>query len=267
MTNRLAENFANGKPSFGVLTRGGPGMLDHMARAGVDYVIIDMMFSRVDWDVASHLVRGAANAGMFAFVRIQAYPWVGNQTDQRLVVDAARAVSIGAHGIVVSVRSAEEVAQVAACAGDWHRGVPITSASQLRAHEEQMRENTWVMPILETQQSISEYEEVLNIPGVRAVWPGLTDLSEQLGHPYEYEHPEVVAWLDKVVAKAHEKGIAVCANDGFIYTTPAQKAARLATLRKHGADLLHMQTTDFLAYVSTKMTVDGTLEALSNPSD
>ncbi len=263
MPHRLARNFAAGKPSYGVIAKGSSGTIDHMAVAGVDYVIIDQMFSRVDWDVASHLIRGCKANDIFAFVRIQAYPWVGKDIDYRTVVDAARALSLGADGVCVSVRSAAEVREIVKCAGDWHRGLPIPTAKKLAEHEAEVKESTWIMPLLETAQSIEEYEEVINTPGVRAIWPGMTDLSEALGHPFDYEHPEVMAWLDKVCAAAHKKNVAVCANDGFIYHTPEAKAQRLSVLRAKGVDLLHMQTTDFLAYLSAKNTIDTTNELIS----
>lgn len=264
MAHRIARNFAAGKPSYGVIAKGAPGTIDHMAVAGVDYVIIDQMFSRVDWDVASHLIRGCKANDMTSFIRVQAYPWVGEDIDYRTVVDAARALSLGADGVCVSVRSAAEVREIVKVAGDWHRGLPIPTAKKLAEHEAEVKENTWIMPLLETKQAIAEYEEVIKIPGVKAIWPGMTDLSEALGHPFDYEHPEVTGWLDKVCDVAHKHGVAVLANDGFIYHTPEAKAKRLAEMRAKGVDMLHMQTTDFLAYLSAKNTIDATNALVGN---
>ena len=47
-----------------------------------------------------------------------------------------------------------------------------------------------------------EIDEILAIEGVRIVMLAMTDLSKALGHPFQYEHPEVWEALDSIVKKA-----------------------------------------------------------------
>ena len=263
--NRLARNFADGVPSFGILSKSTGVMIDHLAKAGFDYVIIDMMFSDIDWREAFGLIRAAQARQVYAFLRVPSYPWSGPRPDPRLVVDCARALSIGADGVCASVRSKEEVAEIVKVAGDWHRGLPMTTSSEVTAFEQEVRERTWIMPLLETREAIADYEAILDIPGVSAVWPGLSDLAEQLGHPMEYEHPEVTSWVEKVVAKAHQRGIAVCANDGMAYVTPEAKAQRLVQLRRLGVDLLEFAPAEHLAYIGAVATINRIRQLLSDP--
>jgi 2-keto-3-deoxy-L-rhamnonate aldolase RhmA len=252
---RFEDKIRAGEPTFGILTKSGGVMMEHICRAGFDYVIIDMMFGDIDWAQAFMLVRAAQARGVFAFIRVQAYPWVGTRIDPRVVVDAAKALSCGANGVCVSVRNKAEVEEIVQCAGDWHRGIPITTKAELQELEKELKEHTWIMPLLETRESIADYEAILDIPGVRAVWPGLSDLAEQLGHGMEYNHPDVMAWARKVSDAAHKRGIAVCLNDGMAYVNPEQKAQRLTQLRELGADMLEFAPVEHLAYIGAIATM------------
>jgi 2-keto-3-deoxy-L-rhamnonate aldolase RhmA len=120
------------------------------------------------------------------------------------------------------------------------------------------------MPLVETREAIADFEAILDVEGVNAVWPGLSDLAEQLGHPMDYEHPDVTAWLEKVIEKAHARGIAVCANDGMAYVTPEAKARRLVQLRQMGVDMLEFAPAEHLAYIGAVATIDRINELLGD---
>lgn len=61
--------------------------------------------------------------------------------------------------------------------------------------------------MIEDTLAIANLEEILSkVPGVGAVLIGEGDLSQELGHPREYEHPEVVSAMTEIVriCKAHK---------------------------------------------------------------
>src|SRR5688572_13490256 len=69
--NRIRELLAEGKTVTGIiLFTGSPMVVELMAAAGVDFVIIDMEHSALDLDQAAHLMRAADAAGITPFVRV-----------------------------------------------------------------------------------------------------------------------------------------------------------------------------------------------------
>jgi len=64
----------------------------------------------------------------------------------------------------------------------------------------------FVMLMIESVAGIENLDDILaNVPGVGGVLIGEGDLSQELGHPRDYDHPVVVEWMNRVVTtcKAH----------------------------------------------------------------
>ena len=70
--------------------------------------------------------------------------------------------------------------------------------------------------MIESPEGIRNLPKMLEeIPGISAILTGEGDLSQELGHPREYEHPEVLAGVREIldVCKAHDIA------NGFFHTT------------------------------------------------
>src|SRR5206468_2552438 len=105
--------------------------------------------------------------------RLQSFPFAGAGDDNRLVVDAARALALRVDGISMSVRSAGEVRQVVGLHGDWHRGFAPTSAAQVQSLEAQSRQQTLIMASIESKSSIAQADEIIdveNLSGIFIAW-------------------------------------------------------------------------------------------------
>ena len=90
-------------------------------------------------------------------------------------------------------------------------------------------------------EAIDNLPEILKVPGVGAIMIGEGDLSQQLGHPRQYDHPVVVEHKARVLAAAREAGVPVAhphANAGnveqaiaegyrILFTTPTRSYAGL----------------------------------------
>src|SRR3989304_6643627 len=100
---------------MGMMTKGGPNLVRHLASAGIDFLIVDLMHSRMDWDEASHICWMARAENVSPFIRIQAHPWgtSSKYLDRRLAVDGMRAFTAGAEGVMWSVASTEEAQALA----------------------------------------------------------------------------------------------------------------------------------------------------------
>lgn len=251
MQNKLIENFREGRLSIGALLMDRSVVaMPALAKGGYDYVKIDLMYGTVNWSDVHHMCLAAHEVGLTAIVRVQAYPWrEKGEVDRRLVVDASRAASLGADGITVSANSAAEVRDVAGVTQDWHRvGHVQSSAEELAAHEEEITKNFTIMPIVESIGALDELEEIMDVEGVNSIMMSCTDLPRQLGYPYQYEHPKVWEYIERAVKLGEQKGVAVGANTGFVFTTIDDTIERIKRLRDHGVHLTLTQTGYHMMY-------------------
>ena len=64
--------------------------------------------------------------------------------------------------------------------------------------------------MIEDVEGVANLEEMLaKVPGIGAVLIGEGDLSQELGHPREYEHPEVVEAMSEIVRICKARGVPV----------------------------------------------------------
>ncbi len=64
--------------------KGGPHLVDLVAQAGFDFIVPDMMVSRMDWDEVNYMIRAAHANRIDCFPRVQANPWASDRPDRRL---------------------------------------------------------------------------------------------------------------------------------------------------------------------------------------
>ncbi|MGV6875587.1 aldolase/citrate lyase family protein [Pseudochelatococcus sp. B33] len=256
---RLFENIRNGTVSMGLLTKGGPNLVRHQAAAGADFIIADMMHSRLEWDEAAHISWVARADGVYPFIRIQGHPWgtAADMLDRRFSVDAMRALTVGAEGVMFSVTSAAEARSVSHLFSDWHQGKPVTSQKALEEMKKSVASTRLLIPLIESRGALDEIEEIMAIDGIGGVFMAMTDLSHQLGHPHEYEHPDVWAAVDRAVALARKHNKVVVANTGYIFPTVDGQIGHASRLAEHGVNLVMLQTTEYYIYVMLKSVIDG----------
>ncbi len=253
MIKNFRTKLKEGKLAFGASGKAEPRMAKVLAKAGIDFFIIDMMFSPLDWSAAQTATWACDASGIASIVRIQSNPWL-SPGDPRIVTDAARAFSIGFDGVIYSTSSAKELEHVMKTAKDWHRvasGVYRTSAEEMVGFMDRVGEETILIPLLECETALRELKEIYAIDGVQVVWLGLTDIARVLGHPHEYEHPDVWRVIDQAVEIANKRGKAVFCNLGYIFTDFASITQRFKRLYDHGVRMVSFPV-EFLTYISAK---------------
>lgn len=87
-----------------------------------------------------------------------------------------------------------------------------------------------VVLMIESVEAIQNLPEILAVPGVGAIMIGEGDLSQQLGHPRQYEHPAVVAAKKKILGLAKQAGVRVA--------HPHVTAANVSEVIEEGFDIL-----------------------------
>ena len=150
-------------------------------------------------------------------------------------VYAKQALDLGAYGIVWPHIS--DVAQaynaVAACRYPRLSSAPLYEPQGIRGdgptaacrywgltqQEYYSRADVWplapegeilVILMIEDTVGIANLPDILaNVPGIGAILIGEGDLSQELGYPRQYEHPDVLAAMAEVVATCKKFGVAV----------------------------------------------------------
>lgn len=257
--SRLFDKIDSKKLALGAYIKGSPHLMPGLAKAGFDFVRPDMMFSSIDWKELDHIIRAAKVVNLTSVVRINNNPWFGGPDNLQCVVDAGRAFSIGADAVQVSVASAKQVEALLLMSRDWHRtgaGEFPSSKDELKNHQQNVDRSALLVPSIESKTAIREIKDIAALPGMRAIFIACTDFAEQLGHPFDYEHPEVWAAFDKVAQLARDHKLTLIANTGYVYKTMEGNAKRVKDLYDHGAQVVMVQGVEFLLEVLCKEMMD-----------
>jgi 4-hydroxy-2-oxoheptanedioate aldolase len=185
---------------------GSPMIVEIMARAGIDFVIIDMEQSPLDLDRLAHMVRAADAAGISPFVRVP-------ELDASLI---NRILNLGVQGIVLphaTAESCEALVQAVRYAPEGKRGAcPITRASRYwpddwNEHAARSNREIMLLPLLEDKESIDDFEAIASVKGIDAYFVGPYDLSVSIGVPGKgFDNPKMSAALDRVIEIARKHG-------------------------------------------------------------
>jgi 4-hydroxy-2-oxoheptanedioate aldolase len=213
------RRLAAGETMFGAwLSIADPVVAEIMATSGFDYVLIDT--EHAPWTL------GMLQTALMAFkgeatIPIVRVPW----NDQ---VHIKQTLDIGADGILAPmVRTVEEAkCLLRACryppAGIRGFG-PRRASGYGRNTDEYVahaNESIFVMPQIEDVRTVDVLDEILNL-GVDALCIGPNDLSASAGLLRQHDHPTVRSAIDRVLAAAKARGVAVCTG----ITLPADKQA------------------------------------------
>lgn len=224
--SRMFERFAKGDMALGaMMMEHGPEWLEIMGYVGLDFGAIDMMNASIDWGDAAEMVRACNRYDLTPRIRLQSYPWGGSELDRRLQADVFRALGIGAEVIVASVNTAQAVEAMMVPlrednANDWvhtrpyiNRPLFMASDGSLRPDDDRSADR-WVVPDLESLEGLANLDDILEVDGLKAIALSLADISQAIGHPFDYGHPELMAIVSNTTAKAGAHDVVVFAFAG-----------------------------------------------------
>jgi 2-keto-3-deoxy-L-rhamnonate aldolase RhmA len=242
--SRMFERLSNREPAIGLMIPSrGPEWLEIFGHVGLDFVCIDMQKSSIDWGPAADMIRYAKGFDLTPWIRLQAYPWRG-QADSRVAADVLRALSIGAEAVTASASNADQVELLIDAARDIAPPMHLYTeyfrdAESLGEARDVHRQSTLVFPLLESAEAIDNIESIVQVPGLRAVFVGLGDLSRDLGYPGNDKHPEVRRALKHVVDVAKARDLVVISNTlKFTSDTPESIAESIGWLWDMGVNVL-----------------------------
>ncbi len=216
-TNPVKATLAAGGRAHGAMVFEffSPGLPQICRNAGADFVLYDMEHTGLSFETLKTQVALCRGLDVVPMVRVPRgeYPFV------------ARALDVGALGVMVPmVGSADEAAAIVACtryppAG--RRGAAFGFAhddyegGDVAAKMAAIHARTLVIAQIETAEGLANVEAIAAVPGVDALWIGHFDLTNFMGIPGQFRHPDYLAAVRRVVAAcdAHGKTAAFLTTD------------------------------------------------------
>jgi 2-keto-3-deoxy-L-rhamnonate aldolase RhmA len=212
----LRERFARGDSLTGMIDFiGAPMVIEILARAGIDFVMIDMEHCPMDMDRLAHLIRAADAAGIAPLVRVP-------EVDPGLI---KRILNLDAAGIVIphgNKESCEALVRAARYAPEGDRGAcPIVRATgywpdDWSAYAQKANRDIMLLPLIEDAEAIDDIEAIAAVPGIDGLFVGPYDLSVSVGAPgADFDHPAMSKALDRVTAacRQHSKVVVTTIGD------------------------------------------------------
>lgn len=195
-----------------------PGLPAIMAAAGAEFGLFDMEHTGAGLETMKTMIAGCRGIGVAPLVRVP-------RGEYHFI---ARALDIGAHGIMIPmVGSANQAAHIADCAHYppvGHRGAafgvahddykatdPATAMARAAAR-------TLVIAQIETTEGLHAVEAIAATPNIDVIWLGHFDLTNFMGIPGQFQHPQYLAAVRRIAdaAKAHGKIAGILAmNDAW----------------------------------------------------
>jgi 2-keto-3-deoxy-L-rhamnonate aldolase RhmA len=218
--NRFRQVVKEGRIPLGTMvwefgTRGMPKILE---AAGVDFVLIDMEHSTFDGERVADLLALLKATPIAPFVRVP----------QRLYHFLARAMDAGALGAMVAnvetPEQAREIVDAVKYAPMGRRGVGLGSAHtdfvvpDPATYFREANENTTVIAMIESPLGLKNADAIAAVPGVDVLWVGHFDLTQAMGIPAEFHHPDFLEGIRTVIAAARKHGKVAAINP----STPEQ---------------------------------------------
>ena len=235
MKNPLHEIWeAGGTAHGGWLSIANTVTAEVMGAVGFDYLCVDMQHGTADYAATLAMFQTLHSSSSVPIARV---PW----NEPGII---GRVLDAGAHAVIIPMVNsvAEAQAAVAACRYPPDGGRSWGPIRAARLHEgyspASANSGVAVIPMIETAQAVDDLEDILQIPGIDAVYVGPADLSISYGLAPASDN-------DGAFADALDKIVRVCTESGVvpgIHTTP-----QLAQKRRDQGFRMITITSDSLA--------------------
>lgn len=218
MTNILKKKLQKQEVTIGSwVTLGHTSIAEIMAKAGFEWLVVDMEHSVITLDIAQQLIQVIEGCGVVPLVRVGE----NNANIIKRVMDA------GAYGVIVPMINTREDAEAAVSAVKYPplgtRGVGLARAQGYGAGFDEyaatVNEESIVIAQIEHIDAVNNLEAILSVKGIDGCIIGPYDLSGSLGVPGKFNHPDVLRAVKKVEQTCRQKGVAL----GFHVIQPDYK--------------------------------------------
>lgn len=178
------------------ITLAHPAIAEIMAKAGFDWLTVDLEHSVITIREAEELIRVIDLCSVVPLVRLS----VNDPVQIKRVMDA------GAHGVIVPmINSAEEARKVVEAVRyppEGKRSVGLARAqgygTTFQKYRERLETKTVVIVQVEHIEAVNNLEDILSVPGIDGYFIGPYDLSASMGLPGQFDHPDMVAAIERI---------------------------------------------------------------------
>lgn len=216
-TNTVKAKLAAGEVSIGtmVFEFNTPGIGRIAGVAGSEFVVFDMEHTGWSIETIRQLIATSRAADTIPMVRVPA-------TQYHLI---SRPLDVGAMGIMVPMVEDEAQARVIANSAKYPpkgvRGCAFGVAhddykgGDVLAKMTEANDNVFLIAQIETVSGVTNADAIAAVDGIDCLWVGHFDLTASMGIPGQFDHPDFLAALDKVIAAcaAHGKSAGIMAGD------------------------------------------------------
>ncbi|MCH7917561.1 MAG: 2,4-dihydroxyhept-2-ene-1,7-dioic acid aldolase [Planctomycetes bacterium] len=229
-----------------------------MAHQGFDSITIDMQHGMVGYQVAVTMLQAISTTSVIPLTRV---PW---NDPGRLM----KMLDAGSYGVICTrINTAEaEEKLVRACK---YPPMGFRSFGPIRAkyyaagathgggdYHTHANEETLVIPQIETREAIRNLDEILQVPGISAIYVGPSDLAMALGSEPRtgQKDPQVIEAKQTIIETCQRHGI-----PAGIHTNSTEVAVEM--IRK-GFQLTSLQSDDRFLMSKAKQEVNAVRDAL-----
>lgn len=205
MEKSLKQRLAAGHTVLGSwITLAHPAVAEIMARAGFDWLAVDLEHSVITIREAEELIRVIGLCGVAPLVRLS---WNDH-------IQIKRVMDAGAHGVIVPMVNSAAEAEAAVAAVRYpprgSRGVGLARAqgygAAFRDYLDWQAEHAVVIVQVEHIRAVENLQSILDVDGVDGFIVGPYDLSGSLGVPGQFDHPEFAAAMARIREVAGARG-------------------------------------------------------------
>jgi 4-hydroxy-2-oxoheptanedioate aldolase len=216
--NPLKARWRAGEATYGVLvTMPSVPMMQLLARAGFDWLIVDMEHGPIDIETAHAMIAATSGTPATPLLRVpHNLPWL-----------AKTALDAGAFGIVYPMVNGRAEAETAVRAmkyppeGERLWGpfyAPARFGLPMPRYVQTANDEVVTLALIEHPDAVRNIEEIVGVPGLDVAIVGIFDLAVSLGYPGQLDHPDVQAAVATVERAVLKSDVAL----GGVALSPAQ---------------------------------------------
>lgn len=185
---------------------GHPSNAEILALSGYEWVVVDTEHTAIDNSEVLRILMAIERGGAIALVRLASI----DPVQCKAVLDS------GASGVLVPMINTKADAELAV-RGAKYPPMGTRGACLARAHQygpgfadyvSAANDSILVIAQIEHHLGVSNIEAILDVPGIDGTFIGPYDLSMSMGLPGQFNHPDVKAAQDHVLAATRARGLA-----------------------------------------------------------
>ncbi len=211
MKNYLKEKIEQGKKTVGTFLEIGNGSsAEALAMSKLDYFIIDTEHGPFDVESSTEMIRAAQMHGTTPLVRVK-------DSSRPSIL---KMLDVGAEGLIIpQVHSIEEIRKIVEYGKyfplgqrgvAFARGCGFGYADQCKGDINDYfafcNKETLLIPQCETLGCLENIEEIAKVDGIDGIFVGPYDLSVAMGIPTQFDKPEFMAALERILKAVKDAG-------------------------------------------------------------